>query len=274
MCFWPLHEHPSLPAALAPCLLNLPPAGAASLAAKTAKSPAAAKAKSPAAKTKSPAAKARDTKSPAGKGRLLLQLKQSTPNSTRASKRSAAVFEAEELAATAEPAVQPRAAAAAAAPGGRKRRKVAAAVALIGHGDDDDAVVDTPDAAGDSDAAGNGQQLVQQQQEQVQQQQQQQQPGGQADATAGDAAIGADPVQIKEGIFTAALIVPMQQDQQQQQGVLQGSSVSSNVNYKAFRRKGQQQQQLGAAGPTAASVWQLVPVLRELQGTDTDTFLK
>ncbi|WIA39392.1 hypothetical protein OEZ86_005496 [Tetradesmus obliquus] len=68
-----------------------------------------------------------------------------------------------------------------------------------------------------------------------------------------------------------------QQQHQQQQGVLQTSSVGSGVNYKAFRRKGQQQQQQQPFGGTVASgapVWQLVPIERDLQGTDTDTFLK
>jgi hypothetical protein len=50
--------------------------------------------------------------------------------------------------------------------------------------------------------------------------------------------------------------------------------MNSGVNFKAFRRKGQQQQQLGGAGASAVPVWQLVPIERDLQGTDTDAFLK
>jgi hypothetical protein len=54
---------------------------------------------------------------------------------------------------------------------------------------------------------------------------------------------------------------------------MQHSSVGTGVNFKAFRRKGQQQQQqqhLGGGAP----VWELVPIARDLQGTDTDAFLK
>jgi hypothetical protein len=104
-----------------------------------------------------------------------------------------------------------------------------------------------------------------------QQQQQQQQQPEQSEAAAAPVD-AAEPVQyIRVGTF-AELIVPVQQ-QQQQQEVLQNSRVNSGVNYKAFRRKGQQPQQQQQSG-RAAPVWELVPIARDLQGTDTDAFLK